>query len=94
MFRALKRKGIGVILSYSEPEQGHEGTIYKATGFKLVGTTAKRKHYLWKGKKYPDRNIHQINFPFHKELRAAIASGEAVPVVVPGKLIFLKQFQD
>ena len=46
----------------------------------------------WKGKKYPDRNIHQVNFPFHKELRAALADGSATRVEIPGKHIYLKCF--
>jgi len=27
------------IISYADPEQGHTGSIYKAVGFKKVGTT-------------------------------------------------------
>jgi hypothetical protein len=90
MFRDLKRKGIRRILSYADPSFGHQGTIYAATGFKRMGVTTTRKHVVWKGKKYPDRNIHQVNFPFHKEIRAALATGEATRVIVPGKIIFLK----
>ncbi len=71
MLRALKRDWVGRILSYADPAFGHRGTIYAACGFKQVGLTAKRRHLLWKGKKYPDRNLHQTRFPFHLELRAA-----------------------
>jgi len=91
MLRDLRKRGVGKILSYADPAHGHEGTIYKATGFKRLGKTSARKHVVWRGKKYPDRNIHQVNFPYHKELRAALECGEATRVAVPGKWIFLRQ---
>lgn len=90
MFRDLRRKGIKRILSYADPAFGHSGVIYAATGFTRVGVSSARKHVLWKGKKYPDRNVHQVNFPFHRELREALASGEATKVHVPGKNIWVK----
>jgi hypothetical protein len=90
MLRDLKREGVKRVLSYADPAQGHGGTIYKALGFKYVGLTAKRKHIMWKGKKYPDRNVHQTKFPFHLELRAALENGSATRVEVPGKHIYLK----
>lgn len=91
MFRDLRRKGIKRVLSYADPAFGHSGVIYAATGFQRVGETAARKHIMWKGKKYPDRNVHQVNFPFHKEIRAALENGEATKVAIPGKVIWLKK---
>lgn len=90
MFRDLRGRGIKRVLSYADPSFGHTGVIYAATGFERMGVTTTRKHVMWKGKKYPDRNIHQINFPFHKEIRAALADGSAYRVTVPGKIIWLK----
>jgi len=92
MFRALRKFGVRRILSYADPAAGHSGVIYKALGFEYLGTTAKRKHVLWKGKKYPDRNIHQTHFPYHTELRAALASGDATRFEIPGKHIYLLTF--
>lgn len=91
MFRILRRAGVKRILSYADPAAGHAGIIYRATGFEYLGTTAKRRHLMWKGKKYPDRNLHQTKFPFHLELRAAVANGEATRIEVPGKHIYLKE---
>lgn len=91
MLRALRRKGVKRVLSYADPAAGHSGIIYRAAGFQYLGKTAARKHIIWKGKKYPDRNLHQVNFPFHAELRAAVADGSAVKVPVPGKHIYLKE---
>lgn len=92
MLRALKAKGVQRVLSYADPAHGHSGVIYKALGFQHLGMTAKRKHIMWKGKKYPDRNVHQVHFPFHLELRAALADGSATKIDIPGKHIYLKCF--
>lgn len=91
MFRALRREGYTRILSYADPMHGHSGVIYKATGFEYRGRTAARKHIMWKGKKYPDRNVHQVNFPYHLELRAALAAGEATQVRIEPKHIYVKK---
>ncbi|CAB4168955.1 hypothetical protein UFOVP1413_15 [uncultured Caudovirales phage] len=91
MFRTLRREGYTRILSYADPMHGHSGVIYKATGFEYRGRTAARKHIMWKGKKYPDRNVHQVNFPYHLELRAALASGEAAQVRIEPKHIYVKK---
>jgi hypothetical protein len=90
MLRDLSRKGFRRVLSYADPAHGHRGVIYAALVFTYRGTTSKRKHVMWKGKKYPDRNIHQTNFPFHLELRAALADGSATRVEIPGKHIWLR----
>ena len=89
MLRDLKRAGYRRVLSYADPAHGHRGIIYAALGFAYRGVTAKRKHVMWKGKKYPDRNIHQTNFPFHLELRAALSDGTALRVEIPGKHVWL-----
>lgn len=91
MLRDLKRSGLRRVLSYADPAHGHRGVIYSALGFTYRGTTSKRKHVMWKGKKYPDRNIHQTNFPFHLELRAALVEGTATRVEIPGKHIWLRE---
>jgi len=90
MFRTLKASGVGIILSYADPNHGHVGTIYKATGFEYRGTTDARKHVRWRGRLYPDRNIHQVNFPYHLELRQALADGTATLENVPGKHVYTK----
>lgn len=91
MLRTLKKKGIARILSYADPVFGHSGIIYAAAGFEKIGTTARRRHVVWKGKKYPDRNIHQTNFPFHRDLRSALQNGEATWIDIPSKIIWLKR---
>ena len=38
------------IVSYADDEQGHKGTIYKASGFKSLGMTAPKKDFWMNGK--------------------------------------------
>src|SRR5271166_1962709 len=90
MLRALRRHGIRRVLSYADPAQGHSGVIYAASGFVRMGESSPRRHVIWKGKTYPDRNIHQTNFPYHKDLQAALESGEATRVQISGKIVWLK----
>lgn len=93
MLRDLKRAGYSRVLSYADPAHGHRGVVYSALGFTYRGTTSKRKHIMWKGKKYPDRNVHQTKFPFHAELRAALADGTATRIEIPGKHVWLLELQ-
>lgn len=90
MFRQLRKEGLRRVLSYADPKAGHSGTIYKATGFRAVGRTSSRRKLLWRGREYPDRNLHQTHYPYHAELRKAVASGEAKSIRIPGKLVFVK----
>jgi hypothetical protein len=38
------------IVTYADDGQGHQGTIYKASGFKLLGMTAPKKDFWVNGK--------------------------------------------
>lgn len=46
------------IISYSDLSFGHEGTIYKATNFKLVGVSPPGKIIMYGDKRYHDKTIH------------------------------------
>lgn len=90
MLRDLRKKGVRRVLSYADPSFGHEGVIYKATGFKYIGRTSPRNYIMWNGERYPDRNLHQTKFPYHAKLRAAVEDGSATRFKIPGKHIYLK----
>ena len=90
MLRMIKKQGIQRVLSYADPAFGHQGTIYKATGFKLLGRTGASRKIVWNGKSYPRRNLLQIHRPFHKQLQKALADGDAVYERVAGKYIYIK----
>lgn len=95
MFKDLKSIGIDTILSYSDPEQGHTGTIYKALGFTYLGQAPTQRVIQYQGKLYHDKSIRtkykgQLK-PFAQRLKDALLSGEAVYNKVQGKHRFLKK---
>lgn len=46
-------------ISYADPEQGHEGTIYKAANFDYLGTQSSRTPYVvYNGKVIYSRNVY------------------------------------
>jgi hypothetical protein len=81
---------IEVILSYADPNYGHEGTIYKATNFEHVGMTAPGKVLLVDGKQYHDRTLRSKK-PYGARIRQQIADGSADIKLVdtPPKHIYL-----
>jgi hypothetical protein len=84
---------IKTVVSYADPEYGHSGVVYKASNFKLVGTTAKGKVIYWNGKKYHDKSIRTkykgILKPFALRLLGALAAGEAYYAKTQGKNIYV-----
>ncbi len=48
------------VISYADPKQGHEGTIYKASNFSYIGKQKyKTPVFLYKGKKFHLRCVYQ-----------------------------------
>lgn len=94
MLRYLKQNtNLKYILSYADAAYGHEGIIYKATNFKLVGQTVPVNKLLWNGKLYHDRSL-RVKYkgklkPFSARLKAAVSAGEAVWVPGKAKNIYL-----
>lgn len=84
---------IKTIVSYADPEYGHEGVIYKATNFELIGKTAKGRVIFYNGKKYHDKAIRTRYKgklkPFAVELRQALENGEAYYKKTQGKNIYI-----
>ena len=85
---------IKTVISYADPEYGHEGIIYKATNFELIGRTSKGKVIFHNGKKYHDKAIRtkykgELK-PFALRLKKALDEGEAFYKVTQGKNIFKK----
>lgn len=81
------------IVSYADPEFNHEGIIYKATHFKSLGTTAKSRVIMWKGRRYHDKAIRSYYNgklkPYAIKLKEALKDGEAKYENVKGKYIYL-----
>lgn len=47
-----KDRGDSIVISFADTEQGHVGTVYKATNFKYYGLSAKRTDWKIKGKEH------------------------------------------
>ena len=88
-----KNTDFKVVISYADPNHGHDGTIYRASNFKHVGMTAGGIVFDWNGKIYHDRALRtKYNGklkPFAIRLAEAVKSGEAVTKVQTGKHIYV-----
>jgi len=93
--RVLKKiKAAPGIISYADPNEGHEGIIYKATNFKQMPKTIGNGNYVvwYEGQKYHMRQVYQkrkgIYIPSAVKLQALIKCGKAVRVRQKPKLIY------
>lgn len=89
----IKNTEIKTIVSYADPEYGHEGIIYQASNFKKDGKTSKGKVIMYKGKKYHDKAIRtkykgELK-PFAKNLKTALDNGDAYYKKTEGKNIYI-----
>lgn len=75
------------VISYADPEQGHEGTIYRASGFKHIGMTSSGQIVEMGGREYHARSL-TIDRDYSRELRESVASGDAVVRKTCGKHIY------
>ena len=51
--------GVRLLLSYSDPAQGHKGTIYEADGWAPLGMTTSKSGYGWKSR--PNRKDDPVS---------------------------------
>lgn len=84
------------VLSYSDPNVGHSGTIYKASNFDYLGKQKSTNPviYVYKGKKYHARQVYQrgragVYTPKAKVLQTAIKQNKAGVIKQEKKDIFL-----
>ena len=87
-----KNTTIKTVISYADPEYGHEGIIYQATNFKDIGKTSAGKVIMHNGKKYHDKAIRtkykgELK-PFAVRLSEALESGDAFYKRTEGKYIY------
>ena len=93
--RWLRRETkIEKIISYADQEFNHEGVIYKASSFKLLGQTSKGRVIIWNGKRYHDKTIRTFYNgkmkPYAIKLKEALDDGDAYYIKTQGKYIYLK----
>lgn len=87
--------GSRIVVSYADLEYGHEGTIYKASNFKMVGKIKGARVIMFDGKRYHDKTIRtKYNGdlkPYAKRIRAALEAGEAFYKTTAGKMTYIYQ---
>jgi hypothetical protein len=93
--RWLKQNtNIKIIVSYADCNQGHNGTIYKATNFTLIGKSSPGRIIIRKsdGKQFHDKAIRtKYNGklkPFAEKLKQQLETGEAYYKDTVGKNIY------
>jgi hypothetical protein len=83
------------IVSYADPNHGHEGGIYKATNFQRIGTTSPGRVIDWRGRQYHDKTIRTTyngnRKPFTEEMAAALVNGDAAYRDTVPKVIYVKE---
>lgn len=85
--------GSGTVVSYADKEYGHEGTIYKATNFKMVGEIKGARVIVYNDKLYHDKTIRTKYKgklkPFAKKIKDALESGDAYYKNTAGKYTYV-----
>lgn len=88
-----KNTAVESVVSYADPHHGHEGIVYKASNFTLVGKSSPTKVVKWGNREYHDRAMRTkyngVLKPFAQRLVDAVASGEAYMETRPPKNIYL-----
>lgn len=72
--RMLKKafSGLRLVVSFADPEQGHIGGIYKASGWLYLGTTTQSEEYIVNGKRWHGRAF-RASKPVHLTTKQAAA---------------------
>lgn len=85
--------GKGVVVSYADKEYGHEGTIYKASNFKMIGEIKGARVIIYNGKRYHDKTIRTKYKgklkPFAEKIKNALETGEAYYKNTAGKYTYI-----
>ena len=69
---AKKEMHYDKLVAFADPEHGHEGTIYKASGFEKVGTTNPEYHLI-----DVDGNVRHRRYAFRYARRNGVSVAEA-----------------
>lgn len=88
-----KNTQIKTVVSYSDTEYGHEGTVYKASNFSLIGKSKGAKVIYYNGKRYHDKTIRTkyngVLKPFALKIKQALETGEAFYKTTKDKNIYV-----
>jgi len=64
-----------VAVAYADPEHGHDGTIYRASNWKLMGLTSPGVILMVDGERYHDRTL-RMNKPYAKKIKSRVELGD------------------
>jgi len=82
-----------IIVSYSDKEYNHSGTIYKASNFTQIADIPGARVIMYNEKRYHDKTIRTkykgVLKPFAKRIKEALENGEAFYKKTAGKHTFI-----
>jgi len=73
------------VVSYADPEQGHRGTIYRASNFRYEGTTSEGQSLLVDGKPFHIRTLTMMDRPYGAEINNRYKRGDPGVQIVKTK---------
>lgn len=73
------------IVSYADPEQGHEGVIYRAANFKYEGVTGEGSQLEVDGEKFHIRTLTMLDRPYGVEINRRYKEGDVGVKIVKTK---------
>jgi hypothetical protein len=73
------------IVSYADPEQGHEGVIYRAANFKYEGVTGEGSQLMVDGEKFHIRTLTMLDRPYGVEINRRYKEGDENVKIVKTK---------
>jgi hypothetical protein len=70
-------KGLKLIVSFADPEQGHHGGIYQATNWVFAGYTQASDEYIYKGKRWQGRSFRNSHKGMEKHKEVKVVKGSS-----------------
>lgn len=77
--KLLKRSnpGLKLVVSFSDPEQGHYGGIYQGGGWIFSGYSQASDEYIFKGKRWQGRSFRNTHKGLERDPRVKIVKGSS-----------------
>ena len=77
--KLLKRSfsGLRLVVSFADPEQGHVGSVYQASGWIFAGNTQASDEYIYKGKRWQGRSFRNSHKGMEKHPEVTIVKGSS-----------------
>lgn len=94
----IKNTDVKTIISYADTYYGHQGIVYQASNFELIGQTSVGRKISYDGKLYHDKAIRtkykgQLK-PFAQRLKTALENGKAEYISMPAKNIYIYNLEN